>query len=71
LADVLATLLLTDEAPGSVTLVGIVPADLELGIELSPAVAAVVGPAVECLATELRGLGCRLEPKRLAAVAAV
>ncbi|MFO1423636.1 MAG: HyaD/HybD family hydrogenase maturation endopeptidase [Candidatus Competibacteraceae bacterium] len=71
LADVLATLVLTDEAPDSITLIGIVPADLELGIELSPEVAAVVGQAVECLATELRGLGCRLALKRPAAVAAV
>ena len=66
----LATLVLTDEAPDSITLIGIVPADLELGIELSPEVAAVVGQAVECLATELRERGCRLAPKRPAAVAA-
>ncbi|MDG4595715.1 MAG: HyaD/HybD family hydrogenase maturation endopeptidase [Candidatus Contendobacter sp.] len=70
LADVLATLVLTEEAPGSITLIGIVPADLELGIELSPEVAAMVGQAVECLATELRGLGCQLAPQRPAAVAA-
>ena len=63
LADVLATLVLTGEAPGTVTLVGVVPLDLELGIELSPAVSAVVGQAVECLATELRGLGLALEPR--------
>ena len=61
LADVLATLVLTDEAPGSVTLVGIVPADLELGIELSPEVAAALEQAVECLAMELRGLGLALK----------
>ncbi|MDG4551386.1 MAG: HyaD/HybD family hydrogenase maturation endopeptidase [Candidatus Contendobacter sp.] len=71
LADVLATLLLTDEAPGSITLLGIVPVDLELGIELSPEVAAMLGQAVECLATELRGLGCRLAPKCPTAVAVV
>ncbi|MDS4029114.1 MAG: HyaD/HybD family hydrogenase maturation endopeptidase [Candidatus Contendobacter sp.] len=71
LAEVLATLVLTNEAPGSITLLGIVPVDLELGIELSPEVAAVIGQAVECLATELRGLGCRLAPRRPAAVAAL
>ena len=43
--------------------------DLELGLDLSPAVAAAVGQAVECLAAELRGLGVRLVPKRPAAVA--
>ncbi len=47
----------------------VVPLDLELGLDLSPAVSAVVGQAVECLATELRGLGVRLAPKRPAAVA--
>lgn len=57
LADVLATLTLTDEAPGGVTLIGIVPLDLELGIELSPAVGAVVGEAVEAVAGELCRLG--------------
>jgi hydrogenase maturation protease len=69
LAEVLATLVLTGEAPSAVTLVGIVPLDLELGLELSQEVSAVVGQAVECLATELRGLGVRLVPKRPAAVA--
>lgn len=63
LADVLATLLLTDEAPRSVTLVGVVPLDLELGIDLSPEIAAAVGLAVEYLATELRGLGLALESR--------
>ncbi|MFO1371941.1 MAG: HyaD/HybD family hydrogenase maturation endopeptidase [Candidatus Competibacteraceae bacterium] len=63
LADVLATLTLTGEAPTTMTLVGVVPLDLELGIELSPEVAAVVGQAVECLATELRGFGLALESR--------
>lgn len=43
LADVLATLTLSDEAPRAVTLIGIVPLDMELGIELSPEVGAVMG----------------------------
>ena len=63
LSDLLATLTLTGEAPATVTLVGIIPADLGLGLELSPAVAGVVGQAVECLAAELRGLGYPLELK--------
>ncbi|KAB2934147.1 MAG: hydrogenase maturation protease [Candidatus Contendobacter sp.] len=71
LADVLATLVLTGEAPGSITLVGVVPLDLELGIELSFEVSAVLGQAVECLATELRGLGYPLAPKRPAAIAVI
>lgn len=65
LADVLATLALTDEAPGAVTLIGIVPFDLELGLELSPEVEAAVGKAVEEVAGVLRGLGCGVALRRL------
>ncbi len=57
LSDLLATLTLIGEAPATVTLIGIVPADWGLGLELSSEAAAAVGPAVECLAAELRGLG--------------
>lgn len=63
LAEVLATLTLTDEAPGAVTLIGVVPLDLELGIDLSPEVAAVLGRAVEYLVSELRELGLNLKPR--------
>lgn len=63
LADVLATLILTDEAPRTVTLIGIVPLDLELGIDLSPEVAAVVDRVVDSLAAEMRGLGLTLKPR--------
>ena len=63
LSDLLATLTLTGEAPATLILIGIVPADLGLGLELSPAVTAVVGQAIEYLAAELRGLGYPLELK--------
>ncbi len=63
LADVLATLILTGEAPRTVTLIGVVPLDLELGIDLSPEVGAVVERAVEYLTTELRGLGLALQSR--------
>ncbi len=63
LAEVLATLILTDEAPRTVTLIGVVPLDLELGIDLSPEVGAVVERAVEYLTTELRGLGLALQSR--------
>ncbi len=62
LAEVLATLILMEEAPSTITLIGVVPADLELGTELSPEVAAVVEQALECLADVLRGLGLALAP---------
>ena len=57
LADLLATLTLTGEAPAVVTLIGIIPADLRLGLELSDEAAEAAGRAVEELAAELRGLG--------------
>lgn len=63
LAEVLATLILTGEAPASVTLIGVVPLDLDLGIDLSPEVGAVVERAVEYLTTELRGLGLALQSR--------
>ena len=63
LAEVLATLTLTDEAPRAVTLIGVTPFDLELGIELSPAVAAVLDRAVAEVTVTLRGLGFTLEPR--------
>lgn len=58
LADVLATLTLTDEAPDVVTLIGVVPFDLELGLALSPEVGKAVGKAVEEVVAVLQGLGC-------------
>lgn len=64
LSEVLATLTLTDEAPAAVTLIGIVPADLDLGIELSLLVAAAVQPAVERIVATLRELGFPLMPGR-------
>ena len=63
MSDLLATLTLTGETPATLILIGIVPADLRLGLELSPEAAGAVGQAVECLAAELRGLGYPLELK--------
>ncbi len=71
LAEVLATLILMEEAPTTITLVGVVPVDLELGIELSPEVAAVVERAVACLVDTLHRLGFPLTPGRAAPVAAI
>lgn len=57
LAEVLATLILMEEAPAAMTLIGVVPADMELGAELSPEVASVVSQAVAMVAAELGRLG--------------
>ena len=45
---------------GPYQVIGVVPLDMELGIELSPEVGAVVGKAVEDVVAVLRGLGCGL-----------
>jgi hydrogenase maturation protease len=63
LADVLATLKLLDQAPASVTLIGVVPQNLDLGMELSAAMVHAVDRAVACLAEELRRLGLEPSPR--------
>jgi hydrogenase maturation protease len=63
LSEVLATLILMGEAPGAITLIGVVPVDLELGADLSPEVAAVVNQAVEALVVELQMMGFSLNPR--------
>jgi hydrogenase maturation protease len=67
LAEVLATLMLMEEAPAKITLIGVVPVDMELGAELSPEVAAVVEQAVEALVAELQAMGFSPTPGRSSA----
>jgi len=62
LSEVLATLILMEEAPAAITLVGVVPVNMELGAELSPEVAAALGLAVEALVAELQAMGFHLTP---------
>jgi hydrogenase maturation protease len=57
LSDLLAALELLDARPRKLVLIGIVPASLEHGIELTPAVAAAVVPALRLLEAELDRLG--------------
>lgn len=63
LADVLATLQLTGEQPGSVTVLGLVPESLELALELSPGINARMGTLVESAVEELEKLGFKLAAK--------
>lgn len=53
LPDLLAALRLIDRGPRELVLIGIVPASLAHGLELSPAVRAAVEPALGLLAAEL------------------
>jgi hydrogenase maturation protease len=57
LSDVLATLELSGEQPGSVTVLGLVPHSLEMSLELSQPIQARLGSLVEAAVRELALLG--------------
>lgn len=57
LSDVLATLKLSGEQPGSVTVLGLVPHSLELSLELSPPIRERLGSLVEATVEELARIG--------------
>jgi hydrogenase maturation protease len=59
LADLLATLSLMDHAPESVTLIGIEPQSMELGIVLTPNIEAAAGEALRKVLEKLAALGFR------------
>jgi hydrogenase maturation protease len=59
LCDVLATLKLIDESPGSLTLIGVQPVSLDLSLELSPSIAAVLPSVVESVVDQLAERGVR------------
>ena len=63
LSDVLAALRLLEWEPAGITLIGIVPAALDLGLELSPAIAAKLDDLVAMVRAELDTLGFDLTPK--------
>jgi hydrogenase maturation protease len=60
LSDVLATLVLMGEQPGSTTVIGIEPESLALGLELTPAVAMQLPQVVGLVKSELNQLGMNL-----------
>jgi hydrogenase maturation protease len=57
LADVLATLELSGEQPGSVTVLGLVPESLELTLELSGLIRSKLDELVQATVSELTRLG--------------
>jgi hydrogenase maturation protease len=57
LADVLATLELSGEQPGSVTVLGLVPHSLELTLELSEPIQSQLDELVQAAVSELTSLG--------------
>jgi len=60
LSDVLATLVLMGEQPGSTTVIGVEPQSLALGMELTPAVARQLPEVVGLVRSELSALGMNL-----------
>jgi hydrogenase maturation protease len=63
LSDVLASLEFTGRAPKYTVIVGIQPASMDTGLELTPAVAARLPELLEMTVAELRGLGLKVEEK--------
>jgi hydrogenase maturation protease len=59
LCDVLAALKLTDESPGSLTLIGVQPVSLDLAMELTPKVVAMLPSVVARVVHELEAWGVR------------
>ncbi|HET9576563.1 MAG TPA: HyaD/HybD family hydrogenase maturation endopeptidase [Usitatibacter sp.] len=61
LCDVLATLAITDESPKETIIIGVEPAKLAMGMELSPIVAAAVPRVMDQVVGELtrHGIGVR------------
>jgi hydrogenase maturation protease len=57
LSDVLATLKLAEAAPKTVTVIGVVPRNLSLGLELTPETAEAAEKALDLLRDELASLG--------------
>jgi hydrogenase maturation protease len=63
LSDVLASLEFTGRAPRKTVIVGMQPVSMELGMELSPAVATRLPELVDLTVAELRALGLTPEPR--------
>lgn len=61
LSDVLATLVLMDEAPGSITVIGVEPVSLGTSMALSPQVEALLPRVVAQLASEIQIHGVAVE----------
>lgn len=64
LSDVLATLEVSGEQPGSVTVLGLVPQSLELSLELSAAIEAKLPELIDLAVNELAQLGYEPTKKR-------
>jgi hydrogenase maturation protease len=62
LPDVLASLELLDTMPKEIVVLGVEPISLELGMEMTPAIAETIPQLVEMAVAELVSRGYALEP---------
>jgi len=62
LSDVLATLTITDEKPGSVVVIGVVPKDLGTGLEMSAEIEDKMEEMIDLVVNELDSIGLPLQP---------
>ncbi|MCP5365319.1 MAG: HyaD/HybD family hydrogenase maturation endopeptidase [Hyphomicrobiales bacterium] len=60
--DVLAFLELMDKAPQTITMIGIQPASLDLGLEISPSLSSEVNSYADLVARELQQIGFVVTP---------
>ncbi len=67
LAEVLALLNLLETAPRHVTVIGVQPQSLELGLALTPLIGERLKDMLEMLTAELAAIGVPVEPKDAAA----
>lgn len=65
ICDVLASLEFVGDKPGDMVLIGVEPDNLELGLEMTPAVAARVPEMVDLAVAELAARGVELKEKAL------
>ena len=68
LPDVLASLELLDAIPKEIVVLGVEPVSLELGMDMTPAIAARIGQLLDMAVAELRARGYVLEPLTALAV---
>ncbi len=66
LADVLASLRLSDEDPRRIVIIGVVPQSLDLGLELTATIAAALETALTMILDELKRNGIGTVPRKRA-----